>query len=136
MAGLSGRGGKIVYGASGVVAEVGSWTESDSTDAIEDTAMSNGATSLSKSYIQGNTSRTIQLSGSYDPADSDGQVAIAAATGAAALKLYPEGDASGKKYYSAAAAIRTAFQVTGEVNGKINFSATFQVSGDLTFATV
>lgn len=135
MAGLSGRGGKIVYATSGVVAEVGNWTYSDSTDAIEDTAMLNGAVSLDKTYIQGNTSRTVQLSGSYDPADADGQVAMAAATGPAALKLYPEGDGSGKKYWSAAAAIRTAYQVTGEVNGKINFSATFQISGAFTPAT-
>jgi hypothetical protein len=134
MAGLSGRGGKITY-ASGAVAEIGNWTMSDDIDVIEDTAMSNGATSLAKTFIQGNSNKKVQLSGSYDPADSDGQVAMMAATGAANLVLYPEGDGSGKKYWTGSA-LRTGFQVAGEVNGKINFSASFQFSGTVSYSTV
>lgn len=134
MAGISGRGGKITY-AGGVVAEVGNWTMSDDLDVIEDTAMSNGVTSAAKTFIAGNSSKKVQLSGSYDPADADGQVAINAAIAAATLVLHPEGDASGKKYWTGSA-IRTGFQVTGEVNGKINYSASFQFTGAVTYATV
>lgn len=134
MAALSGRGGKITY-AGGTVAEVGNWTISDDIDVIEDTAMSNGATSAAKTFIQGNSSKKAQISGSYDPTDSDGQAAMNAATGPATLVLYPEGDGSGKKYYTGSA-LRTGFQITGEVNGKINWSASFQFTGAVAYSTV
>ena len=134
MAGLSGRGGKITW-ASGAVAEVGTWSISDDIDVIEDTAMSNGATSLAKTYLQGNASKKAQVSGSYDPTDSDGQVAINAATGPATLVLYPEGDGSGKKYWTGSA-LRTGFQVNGEVNGKINWTGSFQFTGAVSYSRV
>src|SRR5689334_17531356 len=101
MAGLRGNRGKIVFGSSGNVEEITQWSLEESGDTIEDTAMdptaSDGA--IPKTFLAGNTEFSGSLTCNVKRADTDGQAAMRAGV-SAALKLYPEADATGKKYWS------------------------------------
>lgn len=123
MAAISGRGGKITW-AGGAVADVTGWSYTFAPDLIEDTSMSNNATSLQKTFMQGNYSATGQLNANYDATDADGQSLMLVAITAATLVLYPQGDGSGKRYITGTAQISNV-QISSEVNGKISFSASF-----------
>lgn len=124
MAGLHGKNGKIVVGSSGVVAEVTDWSVEESADTIDDTAMS--PTGEAETHIPSLTSWTGSISCNYDPTDSDGQIAMRAGQ-SMTVKLYPEGDASGKKYWSGTATI-TKMGQTGQVKAKL--AASFSLKGN------
>lgn len=129
-----GKKGKIVFGTSGVVAEVTDWSIDESADTVEDTAMDPAAGDAApKTYIVGNSEWQGQMTVNYDRADADGQVAMrAGATGA--VKLYPEGDASGKKYLSGTIIVNK-FGAQSNVNGKITSQFSFRGTGTLSEAT-
>lgn len=129
-----GKKGKIVFGASGVVAEVTDWSIDESADTVEDTAMDPAAGAAApKTYIVGNSEWQGQLTCNYDRADADGQVAMRAGA-AAAVKLYPEGDAAGKKYLTGDIIINK-FGAQSNVNGKITSQFSFRGTGTLSEAT-
>lgn len=131
MAGKHGKNGKLTVGASGVVSKVTNWTRSQKADLVEDGGMGDGD---HKSYIVGRDETTYEIQGNYDPADSDGQGVIVAGA-ALAYKLYPEGETSTKKYYYGDGLIESVGQ-TGQLDGKITFSATIRVTGVDTYGTV
>lgn len=135
MAALRGNRGKIVFGSSGTVNQVTQWSIEESGDTIEDTSMDSTAADgpIPKTHIAGNTEWSGTMTCNVDRADTDGQQAMrAGATGA--LKCYPEGDATGKKYFSGSVII-TRYQEQGEINGKIVYTASFKGNGALIFAT-
>jgi hypothetical protein len=131
MSGLHGKNGKIVVGSSGVVAEVTDWSVEESADTIDDTAM--GPNVVAETHIPSLTSWTGSLSCNYDPTDADGQVVMRAGQSMTA-KLYPEGDATGKKYWSGTVTI-TKMGQSGAVKGKIAASFSFKGNGLLNLAT-
>jgi predicted secreted protein len=135
MSGLRGNRGKIVFGSSGVVARVTQWSVEESGDTIETTAMDSAAADgpIAKTFIAGNTEWQVTVSCNVDRSDTDGQAAMRAGV-AAALKLYPESDGSGKKYW-AGDTIVTRMQETGEVNGKITYSGSLKGTGALALQT-
>ena len=132
---LRGNRGKIVVGASGVVAEVTQWQQEESADTIEDTAMDHTASDgpIPKSFIAGNTEHQLTLTCNVNRSDTDGQLALRAGV-SVAVKLYPESDGNGKKYWSGNY-IATRFQEQGEVNGKLQYSGTLKGTGALALGT-
>lgn len=132
MAGKFGRKGKITF-ANGAVAEVTDWSIDESADTFEDTPMDDAAPAAApKTFGVGNSEWQGQMTVNYDRADADGQVAMrAGATGE--IKVYPEGGANGKKYFSGAIIV-TKFGAQGNVNGKITSQFSFRGTGALSEA--
>ena len=98
-------------------------------DVAEVSAFSNS----SKAYVSGLVDSTITISGSFD-ATVDGYLkAIVGASGS--FEFFPIGNSSGLPKASGEA-ICTSYDRTPDVGGAVTFSASFQVSGDVTEATV
>lgn len=131
MANPHGKSGKLVVGASGVVAGVTNWTRSVKGDLVENGGMGDGD---DKAFIPGRRETSYEIQGNYDAADADGQEVIIALA-SLAYKLYPEGDGTTKKYYAGTGYIEAVGQ-TGPLDGKITFSCTIKVSGAETRPTV
>ena len=70
----------------------------------------------------------------YDPADTNGQVALAIGD-SVTLGLYTDGDASGKKYLSGTASV-TSIPIETDMKGAVKISFNFQGNGPLDSATV
>lgn len=134
MAGLRGNRGKVVVGASGNVEEITQWSIEESADTHEDTAMDPLAADgpIAKTFLAGNTEWSGSFTCNVKRADADGQGAVRAGA-AVALKLYPEADTTGKKYWSGNAIV-TRYQEQGEVNGKIVLNVSFKGTGTLSQA--
>ena len=131
MAGVHGKNGKLVIGTVGVVAGVTNWSRSQKGDLEEVGAMNEGD---DKTYAPGRRETTYDVQYNYDSSDIDGQELFDAGT-PVSFKLYPEGDASGKKYYAGAGFIESVSQ-TGPLDGKITGQATIRQSGAGTRPTV
>lgn len=128
MAGKFGRKGKIVFAAAGVVAEVTDWSIDETADTFEDTAMDPAAGDAApKTFGVGNSEWQGQLTCNYDRSDADGQVAMRAGA-VGTVKLYPEGDAAGKKYFSGTIIVNK-FGAQSNVNGKITSQFSFRGTG-------
>jgi hypothetical protein len=98
-------------------------------DIAEVSAFSNS----SKAYVAGLKDATITISGSFD-ATVDGYLkAIVGASGS--FEFFPIGNSSGLPKASGEA-ICTNYDRNPDVGGAVTFSASFQVSGDVTEATV
>jgi len=102
---------------------------SKTADVAEVSAFSNS----SKAYVAGLKDATITISGSFD-ATVDGYLkAIVGASGS--FEFFPIGNSSGLPKASGEA-ICTSYDRTPDVGGAVTFTASFQVSGDVTEATV
>tara|TARA_Y100000114_G_scaffold113203_1_gene107063 strand:- start:149 stop:556 length:408 start_codon:yes stop_codon:yes gene_type:complete len=102
---------------------------SKTADVAEVSAFSNS----SKAYVAGLKDATITISGSFD-ATVDGYLkAIVGASGS--FEFFPIGNSSGLPKASGEA-ICTSYDRTPDVGGAVTFSASFQVSGDVTEGTV
>lgn len=131
MAGVHGKSGKLVIGSTGVVAGVTTWTRSVKGDLVEVGEMGGGD---DKEFIPGRNETTYEVQGSYNAADTDGQELLVPGT-LLSFKLYPEGDASTKKYYAGSGYIESVSQ-GGQLDGKITFSASLKQTGAGTRPTV
>ena len=97
-------------------------------DVAEVSAFSNS----SKAYVAGLKDATITISGSFD-ATVDGYLSgILGAEGS--FEFYPIGTTGGNPKASGEA-ICTSYDRTPDVGGAVSFSASFQVSGDVTEGT-
>jgi hypothetical protein len=97
-------------------------------DVAEVSAFSNS----SKAYVAGLKDATITISGSFD-ATVDGYLkGILGAEGS--FEFYPIGTTGGNPKASGEC-IMTSYDRTPDVGGAVNFSAAFQVSGDVTEGT-
>ena len=97
-------------------------------DVAEVSAFSNS----SKAYVAGLVDATITISGSFD-ATVDGYLkGILGAEGS--FEFYPIGTTGGNPKASGEC-IMTSYDRTPDVGGAVNFSAAFQVSGDVTEGT-
>ena len=102
---------------------------SKTADVAEVSAFSNS----SKAYVAGLKDATITISGSFD-ATVDGYLkAIVGASGS--FEFFPIGNSSGLPKASGES-ICTSYDRTPDEGGAVTFSASFQVSGDVTEATV
>ena len=112
----------------------------DITDVLTDVAVSRTAdvaevsafSNSSKAYVAGLKDATITISGSFD-ATVDGYLkGILGAEGS--FEFYPIGTTGGNPKASGEC-IMTSYDRTPDVGGAVNFSAAFQVSGDVTEGT-
>ena len=112
----------------------------DITDVLTDVAVSRTAdvaevsafSNSSKAYVAGLKDATITISGSFD-ATVDGYLSgILGAEGS--FEFYPIGTTGGNPKASGEC-IMTSYDRTPDVGGAVTFTASFQVSGDVTEGT-
>ena len=102
---------------------------SKTADVAEVSAFSNS----SKAYVAGLKDAVITISGSFD-ATVDGYLKAIVGTAAGSFEFYPIGTTGGNPKASGNA-ICTSYDRTPDVGGAVSFTASFQVSGDVTEGT-
>ena len=122
MAKHKGSEGLVKIG-SATVAEVKDWSLDETADTTEDTTMGDAARTR-KSTL---TSASGSINCFWDETDSAGQVAMSAGA-EVALKLHPEGAASGDTIYSVAAII-TSVSKSATFDGMVEASFGFESNG-------
>jgi predicted secreted protein len=130
MANHTGSEGVVKIGAN-TVAEVRSYSISETADTIEDTSMGDSARTY-KSVLK-------SFSGSMDVFwDETDSAQIAMVVGAqVTLALYPEGASSGvSEKYLTGDVIITGKTINGSFDGMVESSITFQGTGALTLSTL
>ncbi len=114
--------------------DISSYTDSCSLDRSIDTAETTAFGDDDRTYIAGLRGSSFSASGHWDPT-GDG-VLIGADDGATVAWVYgPEGNTAGDVQYSGNA-ILTGYNQSSGVGDKVAWSASFQVTGTVTRATV
>jgi predicted secreted protein len=129
MATHKGSEGTVKVGAN-AVAEIRSFTITETADTIEDTSMGDGA----RTYLPSLTNFTGDLSVLWDETDTDGQSAMTVGS-SITFAVYPEGDTSGDTYLSGTAIV-TSKSVTASYDGLVESSISVQGTGALSTSTV
>jgi len=129
MANHKGSEGLVKVG-SATVAEVKDWSLDQTADTVEDTVMGDAARSRKSTLVSASGS----VNAFWDETDTNGQVAMAIGT-EVALKLYPEGAASGDTFYSVGAII-TSISLNATFDGMVEASFNFESNGAVSVATV
>jgi len=129
MATHKGSEGVVKVGAN-TVAEVRSYTITESADTLEDTSMGDSA----RTYKSSLTTFTGSIDALWDETDTTGQGALTIGS-EVTFAVYPEGDTSGDTYYSGTAIV-TEVSRTGSFDGLVEASVSVQGSGALTETTV
>lgn len=129
MANHKGSEGVVKIGAN-QIAEVRDWSLSETAETIDDTAMGDTARTRQPSL----TSASGSLNCWWDETDSTGQIAMQAGS-EVALKLYPEGSASGD-YFASVQAIITSQDASATMDGMVEASFSWESNGAVTWATV
>ena len=129
MANHKGSEGLVKIG-SATVAEVKDWSLSETADTIEDTTMGDVARTRKPSL----TSASGSISAFWDETDSAGQIAMQAGS-EVALKLYPEGAATGD-YFASVSAIITTQDASAAMDGMVEASFSWESNGAVTWAVV
>ena len=120
----------LVKIGSATVAEVKDWSLSETADTIEDTTMGDVARTRKPSL----TSASGSISAFWDETDSAGQIAMQAGS-EVALKLYPEGSATGD-YFASVSAIITTQDASAAMDGMVEASFSWESNGAVTWAVV
>lgn len=131
MAASTGKGGKVVIGASGVLAEVVSWQLNEKGDQVDVTPMSSSAGP--RTFLPTLKEWDGQVVMNYDPTDTDQELIVA--NYETTIKLYPQGETVDLKYWSGSIIVSSA-QRQAAVDGKIQLTMAFKGTGALTRATV
>lgn len=129
MATHKGSEGTIKVG-SNAVAEIRSFSISQTGDTVEDTTMGDSA----RTYKPSLTSWSGSVEVYWDETDTDGQLALAVGA-EVTLNAYPEGDSAGAYYYTGSAIV-TGSTVNSSFDGMVEASITVQGNGALTTTTV
>ena len=131
MATHKGNDGSIEVAGSGTVAEVKSFSIETSAGTAETTTMG----SYAATHVPTITSWTASVDVLFDPADTDGQVALQVGIDEVAVKFQMNGTATGDTYYSGNALV-TGHSRNSSYDGMIEASISLQGSGALTVGTV
>ena len=129
MATHKGSEGTIKVGAN-AVAEIRSFSISQTGDTVEDTTMGDAA----RTYKPSLTSWSGSVEVYWDETDTNGQLALAVGA-AVTLNAYPEGDGAGAYYYTGSAIV-TGSTINSSFDGMVEASITVQGNGALTTTTV
>jgi len=129
MATHKGSEGTIKVG-SDAVAEIRSFSISQTGDTVEDTTMGDSA----RTYKPSLTSWSGSVEVYWDETDTAGQLALAVGA-EVTLNAYPEGDGAGAYYYTGSAIV-TGSTVNSSFDGMVEASITVQGNGALTTTTV
>ena len=129
MATIVGNDG-VVKSGSNAVAEVTSFSISQSAGTVETTAM--GDAWVSRSAIQKSFSGSVSCH--YDPSDTTGQNTFTVGS-SVTLNLQPEGDTTGDTLLTGTAII-TSLDIEQSLDGIVGVSFSFEGDGALTTTTV
>ena len=124
---LKGCAASFLVGVN-TVAELNSITNSVTGDTLDTTTFDSSCT---REFIQGLKSGTIDISGYYDPTDTNGQVAIIAALLAGNNIDDPKFLVDGTNGFTAEEAVCSTLSIGAAVEGLVTFSATLQLSGTI-----
>jgi len=129
MATHKGSEGTIKVGAN-AVAEVRSFSITETADTVEDTTMGDSARTYKPSLTSWNG--TVEVY--WDETDTNGQVAMSVGS-EITFGAYPEGSTSGDTYMSGSAIV-TSLTVNSSFDGMVEASIAVQGNGALTTGTV
>lgn len=128
MATHAGSEGTVKVGAN-AIAEIRSYSLTESADTIEDTTMGDAA----RTYLPSLKSFSGSVDVFWDETDTTGQGALTAGA-SVTLNVYPEGATTGDTYYTGTAIV-TGITVNGSFDGMVEASISVQGTGALTKGT-
>jgi hypothetical protein len=129
MATHKGSEGTVKSGAN-AIAEIRSYTITETADTLEDTTMGDS----SRTYLASLKTFTGSIECFWDETDTDGQLTLDPGA-SVTINIYPEGSTSGDTYYTGTVLI-TEKNVTGSYDGMVEASFSFQGTGALSETTV
>ena len=128
MATHAGSEGTVKVGAN-AIAEIRSFSVSETADTIEDTTMGDAARTYKPSLKSFNGSLDVY----WDETDTDGQGALTVGS-EVTIGFYPEGATTGDSYYTGSAIV-TGLTVNSSFDGMVEASITIQGNGALSLST-
>ena len=129
MATHKGSEGTVKVGAN-AIAEVRSFSISETGDTVEDTTMGDAA----RTYKPSLTSWSGSVEVYWDETDTNGQIALAVGS-EVTLNVYPEGAGSGASFLTGSAIV-TGRTINSSFDGMVEASLSVQGNGALTADTV
>jgi len=124
-----GKNGKVKL-TTNVVAEVTKFSVNETVGDSDTTSMGDTA----QTHLTGIPGWTAKVEGNYDPADTNGQVALTIGA-SVTVGLYTDGDATGKKYLTGTASV-VAINREATYTERVTFSVDLKGNGALTSSTV
>lgn len=129
MATRKGSEGTVKSGAN-AIAEIRSYTITETADVLEDTSMGD----TSRTYLASLKTFTGSIECFWDETDTNGQMSLDPGA-SVTINIYPEGSSSGDTYYTGSVII-TEKSVTASFDGMVEASFSFQGTGALSETTV
>jgi hypothetical protein len=129
MATHKGSEGTVKSGAN-AIAEIRSYTITETADVLEDTTMGDA----SRTYLASLKTFTGSIECFWDETDTNGQLTLDPGS-TVTINIYPEGSTSGDTYYTGSVII-TEKSVTASFDGMVEASFSFQGTGALSETTV
>lgn len=124
----------MVDNAAGVPVDLSVWLDTiDFGPRTADTGETTGFGQNAKTYVAGQLDGTVTMSGKYDAAAGGPDAILRPLLGgnAGTVEYNAEGAGVGKPFQRVEA-ILTSYNVTAPLGGVVAFSATFQMTGDVT----
>lgn len=116
--------------SSNAIAEIRSYTITETADTLEDTTMGD----TSRTYLASLKTFTGSIDCFWDETDTNGQLALDPGS-TVTINIYPEGSTSGDTYYTGSVIV-TEKSVTASYDGMVEASFSFQGTGALSETTV
>ena len=129
MATHKGSEGTVKVGAN-AVAEIRSYSITETADTLEDTVMGDAA----RTYLASLKSFSGSMDVFWDETDTTGQSTLSPGTSVTS-NIYPEGSTSGDTYYTGSIIV-TEKSITASFDGMVEASISFQGTGALSETTV
>jgi hypothetical protein len=129
MATHKGSEGTVKSGVN-AIAEIRSYTITETADTLEDTTMGDS----SRTYLASLKTFAGSIECFWDETDTNGQLTLDPGA-SVTINIYPEGSTSGDTYYTGSVLI-TEKNVTGSFDGMVEASFSFQGTGALSETTV
>lgn len=129
MATHKGSEGTVKSGAN-AIAEIRSYTITETADVLEDTTMGDA----SRTYLASLKTFTGSIECYWDETDTNGQLTLDVGS-SVTINIYPEGSTSGDTYYTGSVII-TEKSITASFDGMVEASFSFQGTGALSETTV
>jgi hypothetical protein len=129
MATHKGSEGTVKSGAN-AIAEIRSYTITETADVLEDTSMGDS----SRTYLASLKTFTGSIECFWDETDTNGQLTLDVGS-TVTINIYPEGSTSGDVYYTGSVII-TEKSITASFDGMVEASFSFQGTGALSETTV
>lgn len=129
MATHKGSEGTVKSGAN-AIAEIRSYTITETADTLEDTSMGD----TSRTYLASLKTFSGSIDCFWDETDTNGQITLAPGS-SVTINIYPEGSTTGDTYYTGSVIV-TEKSVTASYDGMVEASFSFQGTGALSETTV